>query len=332
MSIYKGMTFHEVAQAVTPIFKEEFENQKNTNKALVELNTKIDNAVLNILNDPSCKELPPEAVKEFTACITKEMTSLINKTANLKILANNLKESVSYTKRDHLDPTSLETIAYLDPRLADQVNTLFAQAMESHQELTKNYKDLEKLSQEQQEIIKLLQKNIRVLNKTINEKGWFPTLCKRVTDIFQASPKNQVTTEKKALPASDCLNNNLATVPYAQTASPAKSQKKKNDAASLKASKNQITMEKKALPAPDCLSNNLAIVPYGQTANASEIPHSQPSIAQRNPNNNTPLEAPKTATTKKPRISNREIKSLNIDPTLDLSEPRTTRSMSANKK
>ncbi|MEI8300362.1 MAG: hypothetical protein WCG10_01950 [Chlamydiota bacterium] len=325
MSIYKGMTFHEVAQAVTPIFKEGFENQKNTNKSLVELNTKINNTVLTILNDPSCKELPPEVVKEFTASITQEMTSLINKTATLKILANDLKESVSYTTRAHLDPTSLETIAYLDPKLANQVNTLFAQAMESHQELTKNYKDLEKLSQEQQDIIKLLQKNIKVLNKTVQEKGWFPTLCKKVTDIFQASPKNETTTEKKALPSSDCLSNNLAIVPYGQTASPSKSQRKKNDTASLRESKKQVTMEKKALPAPE--SNKLAIAP-------SEITISEPSIAQINPNNTTPIEAPKTAATKKPKISNREIKSLNIDPALDLSAPRMTRSMTtgANKK
>lgn len=317
MSIWKGTSFNEVVQTITPIFQEELGHQKTTNKALTALNAKVDDTIQTILKDPSIKELNPEIIKEISASITEEMTSLVKRTDNLKSLATHLKEAIAYTKRAPLDPTCLETIAYLDPKLADQVTTLFTKAMENHKQLNETYKDLQKLSQEQQNTIKDLQRNIRVLNKTVQGKGWLPTLCEKISHIFKGTPKKHVTFDLNKNTEKLFLKTNPANTPSISI-NPTEEKPSSLSVDEAKAAEPPINEPTEAKVADKTTSSNpKASTPSTETCKITR----GASQAKKDPPSK-PTDQP----SKKNKISARELKSLGIDPTLDLSAPRTTRS------
>ncbi len=332
MSNCKVSSFDDIVQTINPIFQEEFEHQQTTNQALVTLNTKVDNTIQAILKDPSIKESIPETIKEISSSITEESTSLIKKTDNLKNLKTNLKEAIAHTKRAPLDPASLETIAYLDPKLADQVNTLFTKAMENHKRLNKNYNDLQKLSQEQQNTIKRLQSNIRILNTTVQGKGWLPAITEKISSLFKAISKKHVTfdltknTERRFL-ATNPANTPSISLGKADVAKPSINQ----PVDATTSNTPSISLDEADVAEPSINQPVDATASNTPSISLDEADVAEPSINQ--PVDATASNTPSTATcrvtrsrSKKNKISDREIKNLEIDPTLNLAAPRTTRS------
>jgi hypothetical protein len=297
MSIDKGRPFQELLKTTTIEFKKEFDTQTNMNQALIDLNTRVDNMMKTITNEPSPKEEHTNQIKEFSLTITEEMSSLVKRTASLKELKTTLEDTLSYTKRAPLDPVSLATISYLDPTLAHQVTTLFDKAMSGHKELTQHYAELEALSQAQQNTISMLSKNIRALNKAIEAKGWLSTLCEKISNIFKNKPKKKVVFDLSKNTEKLFLKTNPA-----------------NTAPIL------ITPTSQEVITPSHPSSNLA--------NAAIPSPSSRTCRITRGSLQTPLSTPSHPTKKKKTPGARELKNLNIDPTLDLSAPRTTRSAS----
>jgi hypothetical protein len=161
--------------AIQTRFGTELNNIANINTHLAALNTKIEQAVIDIETN-ALKTANPRQIEAYSHQLREDLSKLLEHREKFEEMKTSIADILEEFNEDPIDDACLRKIFILDPALKEKVSSLWNSAQSFRPELEKNHQQLQRLHTQTQRIISDLTRSINSFNQALEDQGLLASL------------------------------------------------------------------------------------------------------------------------------------------------------------